>query len=121
MILNQILILEIICGTNSFFVLLTGLLVEEQIELALAQMTVTKSRSTAVDFLPTLFEGYQQIFLRHPSDGMNWNAFTEPFVFQTWIVIGSFIFLLPIILSALIFYGKTQYVGKILGFVSFIG
>ena len=79
-----------------------------RIDFALAQFTVTNSRSTAVDFLPSISEGYQQIFLSNPADGLNWKAFIDPYTLHCWIAIVIFISVVPLVLSAIMFYGNNS-------------
>ena len=79
---------------------------EGSLDIAPAEFTITKARSTVVDFLPAITESYQQIFIRNPAEALNWQAYIDPFTTFCWIAILLFVFLIPIIIAGIMFYGK---------------
>ena len=87
--------------------LFTGMLQQGELDIAPAEFTITKARSTAVDFLPTIAESYQQIFLKNPADALHWTAYTEPFTPLCWAGIILLILVVPPIVAGIMFYGNT--------------
>ena len=86
---------------------LTGMLEQGKLDIAPAEFTITQARSTAADFLPTIAESYQQIFLKNPSDALHWKAYTDPFTPFCWVGIILFIAVLPPIVAGIMFYGNA--------------
>ena len=82
------------------------MLIEDKIDLAVADLTVTNSRSTAVDFLPSMMGSHEQLFLRNPADGLVLNAYAQPLTIIAWIGIALFIVVIPPILAAIVLYSK---------------
>ena len=68
--------------------------------------SITKARSEVVDFLPSLDESYQKIFINNPLDSLNWNAYIEPVALGGWLAIIIFIVVVPPIMAGIMFYGK---------------
>ena len=83
------------------------MLIEDKIDLAVADLTVTNSRSTAVDFLPSMMGSHEQLFLRNPADGLVLNAYAQPLTIIAWIGIALFIIIIPPILAAIVLYSKS--------------
>ena len=77
-----------------------------EIDIAPADLTITKARSTVADFLPGMTSSYQQLFLKNPAEAPNWKAYVEPFTYNSWLVIFLFIVVVPLIVSAIILYGN---------------
>ena len=80
-----------------------------ELDFALAEFTVTQTRSTAVDFLPSISEGYQQIFLKNPADALNFHAYLDPYTLNCWVGILIFVVVVLPILSALVFLGNSKH------------
>ena len=76
------------------------------LDISPAEFTITKARSTVVDFLPALAESYQQLFLKNPAEALHWTAYTEPFTPVCWCVILLFVVVVPPIIAGIIFYGN---------------
>jgi hypothetical protein len=51
-----------------------------------------QSRSTAVDYLPTLMVVYQQMFIRNPAEQLDWEVYSLPLQWDAWLV-GVIVFL----------------------------
>ena len=43
-------------------------------DIAVADLTITKERSSAVDFLPSIMETNEELFIRHPGDSLSLDA-----------------------------------------------
>ena len=57
-----------------------------------------QSRSTAVDYLPTLMVAYQQMFIRNPAEQFDWEVYSLPLQWDAWLVGIIFCMLLPFIM-----------------------
>ena len=90
---------------------LLGKLVNNTIDIAAADFTITAARSEAVDFLPVLIESFIQAFIANPEGRQNWMAFVEPVTWQAWLGIFTFLLLAPPIICCVFFYGtKTCHI-----------
>ena len=63
------------------------MLIKDEIDIAPADLTVTRARSTAVDFLPSLMASHEQLFLKNPADAFSTNSYLGSFTFESWISI----------------------------------
>ena len=84
------------------------MLKEDEIDIAAADLTVTRERSTAVNFLPPLTDISEQLFLKNPTDAFHLRAFIEPLTHLSWFAVSLFIILVPPILAVIVFYGRLQ-------------
>ena len=86
---------------------LIGMLIKDEIDIAPADLTVTRARSTAVDFLPSLMGSHEQLFLKNPADGLVLNAYAQPLTVLSWLGVALYIALIPPVLAAIVIYSKT--------------
>ena len=84
-----------------------GMLERNEIDIAPADLTITKARSAVVDYLPGMSSSYQQLFIRNPAEGLNWKAYLEPFTSETWLVIILFVVFIPLIVAGIMIFGNT--------------
>ena len=77
-----------------------------EIDIAPAGFAMTKGRSTVVDYLPSVDQSFDQLFLRNPEDVMRWNAYKEPLTDFAWIAVALFMLLTPPILAGIVYYSK---------------
>ena len=63
---------------------------------------VTSARSKVISFTLTLMSDYHLLYIKHPSDSMNYESYTEPFHYVTWLGIGLFCIVFPPFLWAAI-------------------
>lgn len=89
------------------------MLIEDKIDIAVADLTVTNARSTAVDFLPSLMGSHEQLFLRNPAEMLVLNAYAEPLTILAWIGFFLFIIIIPPILAAVELYSKYKLINYI--------
>ena len=82
------------------------MLIEDKIDIAPADLTVTRARSTAVDFLPSLMQSHEQLFLKNPADGLALNAYAQPLTILAWVGVAFYIALIPPVLAAIVIYSK---------------
>ncbi len=59
-------------------------------------------RSFVVDFLPTLDDPHQRIFIANPHDSFNWYAYTDPFTAHAWTYICAVALIAPPIVAYII-------------------
>ena len=99
---------------------LLGKLVNNTIDIAAADFTITAARSEAVDFLPVLIESFIQAFIANPEGRQNWMAFVEPVTWQAWLGIFTFLLLAPPIICCVFFYGTKSDAANIYNIVVLI-
>ncbi len=80
-------------------------LVNDEIDIAPAEFTITQIRSTAVDFLVPIAESHQRLFVKNPADALNWMAFIQPLTWTSWGVLSLLIMAVPLIVAALMYSG----------------
>ena len=80
----------------------------DEIDIAAADFTVTLERSTVIDFLPALVQSFMQIFIKNPTGNRNWAAFVDPLTSQAWLAIIAFLLFVPPIICCLFFYGNNS-------------
>ena len=85
------------------------MLIKDEIDIAPADLTVTRARSTAVDFLPSLMASHEQLFLKNPADGLVLNAYAQPLTVLSWLGIALYIALIPPVLAAIVIYSKVLF------------
>ena len=83
------------------------MLIKDEIDIAPADLTVTRARSTAVDFLPSMMGSYEQLFIKNPADGLVLNAYAQPLTIFSWIGVLLYIVLIPPVLAAIVIYSKN--------------
>ena len=82
-----------------------GGLLNDEIDIAAADFTITSARSAVVDFLPVLIESFIQAFIKNPSDNLNWMAYLEPVTWWAWFGMAAFLLISPPIICCIFFYG----------------
>ena len=75
-----------------------GQLMRDEIDIAPAEFTITALRSQVVDFNLPIAESHQKFFVKNPSEALNWTAFLDPLSPKCWMVIFSFIAIVPFFL-----------------------
>ena len=64
-----------------------GSLVEDRVDIGLASLFITETRSKAVHFSPGLNSVATRFFIKFPGLEMNWLTFLEPFSASLWIAV----------------------------------
>ena len=68
-----------------------GLLANQDIDIAPAPFSVTKSRSTVMTFASSITEVYFTLFIKNPAENFNIMAYVEPMHWLAWV--GMFVLL----------------------------
>ena len=93
--------------TSTYYeISLLGKLIDNKIDIAAADFTITAARSEVVDFLPVLIESFVQAFIANPDGRRNWMAYVEPVTWQAWLGILTFLILVPPVICCVFFYGN---------------
>ena len=95
--------------TNKGWNGMIGMLERGEIDIAVADLTITKNRSAVVDFLPSILEVEEWLFLKTPDDSVYKDAYIKPFCLRSWLVIASMIFIFPLILAGIVVYSQENY------------
>ena len=77
---------------------ISGLLKDGKKDMGASAFIMSQSRSTAVDYLPTLMLAYQQMFIRNPAEQLDWEAYYLPLQWDAWLLAIIFYFLLPFVM-----------------------
>ena len=72
-----------------------GLLADQDIDIAPAPFSVTKSRSTVMTFASSITEVYFTLFIKNPAENFNVMAYVEPMHWLAWVVMFVFLATLP--------------------------
>ena len=60
--------------------------------------SLTHARSLMVDYLPSLMENSQQIFIRNPAESVHLHLYFMPLTPYAWIAVLGFVVVTPIII-----------------------
>ena len=77
-------------------------------DVAVADLTVTKDRSTVVAFLPSLKQVNLESFMKTPEDSLYLDVYLMPFTFQVWLVVLLWIVSVPVLLGIITLHGDQQ-------------
>ena len=69
--------------------------------MSASAFTMKQSRSTVVDYLPTLMVAYEQIFIGNPTEQYDWEAYILPLTHEAWIIVLVFSIFIPLIMAAI--------------------
>ena len=83
-----------------------GSLKKNEADIAVAGLTITKDRSDVVDFLPSLLEVDEKLFLNTPNDSMYLYAYGKPFTFYSWLGVTMLILVSPIVLAGTVYFSQ---------------
>ena len=86
-----------------------GLLSNNRIDISSSAFSISKGRSQVVDYLPPLMESYRQIFIRNPTESLNWLVYIEPLTMSAGFSVIIFIALSPPLIAILFTDGKNIY------------
>ena len=79
----------------------------DDIDIAAADFTITSGRSRLVDFLPVMIESFIQIFIANPNSEKNWMAYIEPLTPIAWLGMLVLFIVVPPIVCFIFFYGNV--------------
>ena len=66
--------------------------------IAAADLTITKARAEAIDFLEPFMYTYSQLFIKNPTNSFHFKAFIKPYHMETWMVLALVTCVAPLFL-----------------------
>ena len=76
-----------------------GMLEKDEVDIAVTDLIVTKDRSSVVNFLQSLMENKEKLYIKNPSDALSFGSYTMPFTPLAWKAIALSIIIVPLIVS----------------------
>ena len=86
-----------------------GLLKDRKKDMSASAFTMKQSRSTVVDYLPTLMVAYEQIFIGNPTEQYDWEAYILPLSHEAWMIALVFSIFIPLIMASIMNNCKLGY------------
>ena len=77
--------------------------------MSASAFTMKQSRSTVVDYLPTLMVAYEQIFIGNPTEQYDWEAYILPLSHEAWMIALVFSIFIPLIMASIMNNCKLGY------------
>ena len=76
--------------------------------MSASAFTMKQSRSTVVNYLPTLMVAYEQIFIGNPTEQYDWEAYILPLSHEAWMIALVFSIFIPLIMASIMNNGKLE-------------
>ena len=83
---------------------LVRMLYENEIDIAPQEFTVFTTRASAIDFLPTIYQTRELLFLRNPEKFWSFYAYIKPLKIDAWIGVLLFAIVIPVLIAIVIHY-----------------
>ena len=99
---------------------MVGMVKNRKVDIAVADLTITRDRSNAVDFLQPLLDCKEELFMKNPDDAMSLSAYTKPFTQLSWVGIFISIIMISPIVAFVVFYGEYDNGVKLGQWYSFV-
>ena len=77
---------------------MVGMLKDGIVDIAATDLTITNERSAVVDFLPSLMETKEELYMKNPGDAFSTVSYMGAFTKSSWTAIGLWIMMMPLIL-----------------------
>ena len=81
---------------------------EGRADIAATDFTVTRARSDVITFAQPITQIYHSLFIQNPSGTFNYMAYIEPMKNMSWLMIGAFCLVAPIVLFFTTEMGKNE-------------
>ena len=88
--------------TNGTWNGMVGMLKDGIADIAAADLTITNERSTVVDFLPSLMEITEELYMKNPGDAFSTGSYIGAFTKTSWTAIALWIILTPLLLRGIL-------------------
>ena len=85
---------------------MVGMVKKKVVDIAVADLTITRERSTVVHFLQGLMEVEEELFMKNPTDALSLEAYTKPFTILSWIGIFFSVIVVSPIFAIISFYSE---------------
>ena len=79
-------------------------LYENEIDIAPQDFTVLTTRAMAIDYLPTIYQTRELLFLRNPEKFWSFYAYIDPLTINAWIGVLLFVIVIPVLIAVVIHY-----------------
>ena len=76
-----------------------GLAQEGNVDFAMSHFGMTPSRHTVMNYIMVSKGGEGRIYIKNPTDSLDWTVYGEPLVVEAWIGVGVFLAIVPIIMA----------------------
>lgn len=81
---------------------MVGMLKNGIVDVAAADLTVSSERSEVVEFLPSLMEVTEELYMKNPGDTFTFVSYIGSFTNLSWLAIASWIIFVPIFIYAML-------------------
>ena len=88
--------------TNGTWNGMVGMLKNGKADIAATDLTITNERSGVVDFLPSLMETTEELYMKNPGDAFSTVSYIGAFTKTSWKAIGFWIIMMPLILLGIL-------------------
>ena len=88
--------------TNGTWNGMVGMLKDGIADIAAADLTITNERSTVVDFLPSLMEITEELYMKNPGDAFSTGSYIGAFTQTSWTAIALWIIVTPLLLQGIL-------------------
>ena len=88
--------------TNNTWNGMIGMLKDGIADIAASDLTITNERSTVVDFLPSLMEITEELYMNNPGDAFSTVAYIGAFTKASWTAIAMWMILIPLLLLGIL-------------------
>ena len=81
---------------------------KRETHIAVVDFTITKERSAVVDFLPSLTQSDEGLYLAHPYDGVSFSSYVGSFTQISWISIMLWSIFVALVLTGMEWFGRDE-------------
>ena len=85
-----------------------GMILNNEVDFAIADFFITLDRSDVVDFSMPLMKARSKMYIPLPSQDAGWSTFVNPFSFKLWMATVTMIFVGSIIISVTYYTHKHE-------------
>ena len=87
---------------------MVGMLKEKIVDIAVADLTITTERSRVVDYLPSLVQYTEGLYMKYPGDAFSSVVYIRPFTKASWICIFAWLCITPLFLAIILRLGHSK-------------
>ena len=64
---------------------MVGMLNEKTVDIAVADLSITNARSRVIDYLPSLVQYTEGLYMKNPGDAFSYDLYLQPFTKTSWV------------------------------------